>query len=113
MSAYAGEFLRAVGYCYVTVGLIGAGAIVYNLDKCTFSFMSDTPCKSPPAWPHQVAGGALMAYGLGFCVYSVIDAGHAAERANKRHARQRAAMAPFIAPGSATRGANVGLSLAW
>jgi hypothetical protein len=110
---YAGEYLRGIGYYYGTVGTIGLGAMTYVLDKCTFTFLSDTPCKSPPAWRHQVLGGAIIAYGVGVWVYSAIDAGHAAERANERHARRRTAIAPFVAPRAEAEGANVGLSVAW
>jgi hypothetical protein len=110
---YAGEYGRGLGYYYGTVGTIGMGAMTYVLDKCAFSFLSLEPCKSPPAWPHQVAGVAIVAYGAGVWVYSAIDAGHAAERANKRHARQHAAVSPFVAPRAGNGGANVGLSVAW
>ena len=110
---YAGEYLRGVGYYYGTVGTIGMGAMVFIVDKCTFTFLSDEPCKSPPAWPHQAAGIAIMAYGVGFWVHSAIDTGHAAERANERHARRTTAVSPFIAPAAEAGGANLGLSVAW
>jgi hypothetical protein len=110
---YAGEYWRGILYYEGTVATIGLGAMTYILDKCTFTFLNDKPCKSPPAWPHQVAGIAVMTYGVGFWVYSAIDAGRAAERTNQRHARRRAAISPFIAPRAASGGANVGLSLAW
>jgi hypothetical protein len=114
---YAGDYWRGLAYYEGTVATIGSGAMVYVLDKCAFSFLSDTPCKSPPAWRHQVAGIAIMACGVGVWVYGAIDAGHAAERANERYAEQRAqrksAIAPFIEPRSDAGGANVGLSVAW
>lgn len=110
---YAGEYWRGLAYYEGTIGILGSGAMVYVLDKCTFTFLSDTPCKSPPAWRHQVAGVAIMAYGVGVWVYSAIDAGRAAERANKRYAERRAAVTPFIGPQIDASGANVGLSFAW
>ena len=110
---YAGEYWHGVMYYEGTVAIIGLGAMTYVLDKCTFSFLSDKPCKSPPAWPHQVLGGAVMAYGVGVWIYSAIDAGHAAERANERHAGRRTGVSSFIAPGAQSGEANVGLSVAW
>lgn len=106
---YSGEYWNGIRYYYGTVGLLGTGAFVYVLDECTF----DTPCVSAPAWPHQVAGIAIMAVGVAFWVRSAIDAGHAAERANERHALDGASLSPFIAPGAGNTGANVGLSVAW
>lgn len=110
---YAGEYWNGIRYYYGTVSMLGAGAMVYIIDKCTFTFLDDKPCKSPPAWRHQAAGVAIMAVGVGVWVHSAIDAGHAAERANERHPRKRAAVSPFIAPRAEREGANVGLAVAW
>lgn len=110
---YAGEYWHGVMYYEGTVSIIGLGAMTFVLDKCTFSFLSDKPCKSPPAWPHQLLGGAVIAYGVGIWVYSAIDAGHAAERANERHALRTTAVSPFIAPRAESGGADIGLSVAW
>ena len=110
---YAGEYWNGLRYYYGTVAMLGAGTFVYVLDDCTSSFLDPKPCKPGPAWPHQAAGIAMVALGAGIWIRSAIDAGHAAERANERHARKRAVVSPFIAPGAEREGANVGLSLAW
>ena len=110
---YAGEYWHGIVYYEGTVALVGLGAMTYILDECTFSSLSDKPCTSQPAWPHQAAGVAIMACGVGFWVHSAIDAGHAAERANERHARGHVAISPFIVPRAEAGGANVGLSVAW
>jgi hypothetical protein len=111
---YAGEYVRGFLTYEATVGAIGMGTIVFILDKCTFTFLSATPCKSGPAWPHQVAGVALVGLGVWTWVSSARDASRAAERANDRHQMRSRTVTPIIEPFSGPANASkVGVSVHW
>jgi hypothetical protein len=94
---YAGEYLRGFGIYEATVSAIGVGAIAFIADRCMFSFLNTTPCKSGPQWPHQLVGVVLVGTGIWEWITSARDAPRAAERANANHLRHRATVAPTIA----------------
>ena len=108
---YAGEYLRGFLTYEATIGTIGLGVIAFIIDKCTFTFLSDTKCESGPAWPHQLLGVTLVGLGIWEWVSSARDAPHAAERANARHG---VGVTPFIAPFSGPAHASeIGVSVHW
>jgi hypothetical protein len=110
---YAGEYLRGYGYYLRTVGSAGAGVLVYNFNKCMFSFL-DTSCDPGPSWPAHVLGVALVGIGTVWWIRSAIDAPHAAERANMRHRRRHAQVTPLlVVPESPRSGTKLGVSIAW
>jgi hypothetical protein len=111
---YAGEYLSGILAYEGTVGGIGAGVLVFTVNRCTFSFLSMTRCDPGPEWPHQALGVAIVGLGIWEWVSSARDAAHAAERANARHDGRSAAVSPFIAPFSgAANASEVGVSLHW
>ena len=95
---YSGEYWQGFLNYEVTVAAIGGGVMVFIWDRCMFSFLSTTPCKSGAQWPHQVLGVALVGAGIWEWISSARDAAHAAERANDRHRRKTPAPAPIIQP---------------
>jgi hypothetical protein len=111
---YAGEYLRGILNYEFTVMSIGVGAMVFIVDKCTFSFLSATRCDPGPQWPHQVLGVAVVGVGIWNWVSSARDAARAAERANLRHTSKIPKAAPIIqAPTNARSGWRVGAEIRW
>ena len=111
---YAGEYVRGFLTYEATVGAIGTGTLVFIVDKCTFTFLNATPCQSGPAWPHQVAGVALVGLGIWTWVSSARDAARAAERANDRHQLRFRTVTPIIEPFSGPANASkAGVSVSW
>ena len=111
---YSGEYVRGFLTYEATVGAIGMGTIIFILDRCTFTFLNAEPCKSGPAWPHQVAGVAVVSMGIWMWVRSARDAPRAAERANDRHRLRTRTVAPIIEPFSGPANASkVGVSVHW
>jgi hypothetical protein len=111
---YSGEYLKGFVTYEETVGGIGAGILVFMVDKCTFSFLSYETCKPGPEWPHQLAGVALAGIGLWTWISSARDAPHAAERANARHKARTLTVTPIIEPLSGPRNrSQVGVSVLW
>jgi hypothetical protein len=111
---YAGEYLRGYGYYLATVGEVGAGVMVFIVDRCTFSFLSARSCDAGPQWPHQVLGIAMVGAGIWSWVLSARDAPRAAERANTRHGARTLLVRPIIGPGNQpTAGLHAGLNLSW
>ena len=95
---YAGEYVHGFFVYEGTVGGIGGGVIAFIWDRCMFSFLSTTPCKSGAQWPHQVLGVALVGAGIWEWISSARDAPHAAERANAKQLRHRSTATPIIQP---------------
>ena len=93
---YSGEYWRGFVTYGATVGAIGEGVMVYIWDRCTFSFLSTTPCKSGAQLPRHALGVAIVGLGIWEWISSARDAAHAAERANARHLRQRPTATPII-----------------
>jgi TM2 domain-containing membrane protein YozV len=111
---YAGEYLRGFLTYEATVGAIGAGTLVFLVDKCTFTFLSTTTCKPGAQWPHQVLGIAVVGLGVWEWISSARDAPRAAERANARHDARSSAVTPFVAPFSGPGNASqIGVSVHW
>jgi hypothetical protein len=111
---YAGEYVHGFLTYQATVGAIGFGTLVFIMDKCTFTFLSATPCKSGPAWPHQLAGVGLVGLGIWMWVSSARDAPRAAERANDRHQLRSRTVTPLIEPFAGPANASkVGVSVHW
>jgi hypothetical protein len=78
------------------------------------SFLNAEPCKSGPAWPHQVAGVAVVGMGIWMWVSSARDAPRAAERANDRHRLHTRTVTPIIEPFSGpTNSSKVGVLVHW
>jgi hypothetical protein len=95
---YAGEYWQGFLRYEGTVGGIGGGALMFLVNRCSFSFLSTTRCDPGPQWPHQVLGVALVGMGIWEWISSARDASHAAERANDRHRRKTRRSAPIIEP---------------
>ena len=93
---YAGEYVKGFFIYEAAVGGIGYGALTFMWDRCMLSFLSTTPCKSGPQWPHQVLGVALVGAGIWEWISSARDAPHAAERANAKQLRRRSTVTPAI-----------------
>jgi hypothetical protein len=109
---YSGEYWRGFVTYGATVGAIGEGVMVYIWDRCTFSFLSATPCKSGAQWPHQTIGVAIVGLGIWEWISSARDAAHAAERANAKHLRHRPTATPIIeAPVDSHSGWRVGTEI--
>jgi hypothetical protein len=81
---YACEFLRGLGYYFLTTTMIVAGTVWAGLD-CGVS--SNTCGRSDPA---------ALALGLGLWGWSIYDAGRAAERTNAK--RRRGQLSPILTP---------------
>jgi hypothetical protein len=111
---YAGEYLRGFLTYEATIGAIGAGTLVFLVNKCTFTFLSTTTCKAGPEWPHQALGIAVVGIGIWEWISSARDAPRAAERANARHDARSSSVTPFVAPFSGPANASqIGVSLHW
>lgn len=111
---YAGEYVRGFVAYEVTVGAVGLGTMIFILDKCTFTFLNAEPCKSGPAWPHQLAGITVVGMGIWMWVSTARDAPRAAERANERHRTRSRTVTPVIEPFSGpANSSKVGVSLRW
>jgi hypothetical protein len=95
---YSGEYWQGFLRYEGTVGAIGGGVLTFIWDRCMLSFLSTTPCKSGPQWPHQVLGVAFVGAGIWEWISSARDAPHAAERANAKHLRHRSTTTPIIEP---------------
>lgn len=111
---YATEYGRGVALYFGTVSTIGMGALAYVIDACTFAFSNPTQCHPGPQWPHRTVGVIAMGAGVGMWIYSSIDAPRAARRANERHRRRTASIAPLIEPRRGARGGvNAGIAIPW
>ena len=111
---YAGEYLRGYGYYLATVGAVGMGAMVFIVDRCTFSFLSTTACDPGPQWPHQTLGIAMVGAGIWTWISSARDASRAAQRANTRHEQRALLVKPLLEPpNEPNAGLRAGLSLTW
>lgn len=111
---YAGEYLRGYGYYLATVGGVGAGVMVFTIDRCTFSFLSASSCDPGPQWPHQALGIAMVGAGIWSWVSSARDATRAAQRANARHEARTLLLKPVIGPGNEPKARlHAGLNLSW
>ena len=95
---YSGEYWHGFLNYEATVGGIGLGVMTFIWDRCMFSFLSTTPCRSGPQWPHQTLGVALVGLGIWEWIASARDAPHAAERANAKHLHRRSTATPIIQP---------------
>lgn len=111
---YSTEYLKGLGIYTGTVSLIGFGALVYEIDRCTFAFLNPESCNPGPQWPHRTLGAVMIAAGVGAWVVSAIDAPRAARRANARHGFRTAQWSPLVEPrldGKAAVG--LGLAASW
>ena len=109
---YAGEYLKGFLTYEGTVSTIGLGVMTYIVDNCMFAFTE--PCRSWPAWPHQVLGVAVIGVGVWEWISSARDAPRAAARANERHRRRLETISPIIDPFSGPANASqIGVSVRW
>ena len=109
---YATEYRRGAALYFGTVSTIGLGALSYVIDACTFTFT--TQCDPGPQWPHRTVGVIAIGAGVGMWIYSSIDAPRAARRANERHRRRKASIAPLVEPRRGARGGvNAGIGIQW
>lgn len=110
---YSGEYLRGYVAWVATLGGVGMGPVIFQMNRCSFAFL-DPSCKPGPTWPYKVLGAYMTLGGLWTWYSSARDAPHAAERANARHAREQIKIAPILdhsgANGSKWRS---GLSVSW
>ena len=111
---YAGEYLRGYATWVATIGGIGMGPVVYDLDRCTFAFLNASKCDPGPKWPSHLLGAFMVGAGVWTWFSTARDAPHAAERANKRHQSRSLKMAPLVEP-SAEPGPNLraGIAIRW
>jgi hypothetical protein len=109
---YAGEYLRGFLYYERTVASVGAGVLVYNLDRC-ITRLFDVDCDPGDPWAFRAAGILLVGLGAVSWVASVIDAPRAAERANERHRERQASAAPYLHVGGDPPTVRAGLRVAW
>jgi hypothetical protein len=111
---YAGEYVRGFLTYEATVATIGLGTLVFISDRCMFTFLNAEPCESGPAWPHQLAGVAIVGVGIWSWISSARDAPRAAERANERRRLRSLTVTPIIDPFSGPANASkVGVSIHW
>lgn len=111
---YVGEYLRGFLTYEGTIAGIGLGAMVFIVDKCTFTFLSATHCDPGSQWPHQLLGVVLVGTGIWEWISSARDAPHAAERANAKHRRKTPEATPIIqGPADAHSGWRVGAEIHW
>lgn len=111
---YSTEYLRGVGILYGTASLIEGGALVYDIDRCTFDFFNPEHCDPGPQWPHRTLGTLLIAGGVAAWVVSAIDAPRAARRANSRHGFRSAQWSPIVEPRLDGKPVlNLGLAATW
>jgi hypothetical protein len=109
---YASEYLRGYFTLVATGGGLAMGPLVFQMDNCTFAFLS--ACNPRPNWPYKLVG-AYMVVGAAWTWYSTArDAPHAAERANLRHGSRTANVAPIIEPSPTAPGQwNAGVMVRW
>jgi hypothetical protein len=100
---YSGEYWQGFLRYEATLGGIGGGALMFLVNRCSFSFLSAKRCDPGPQWPHQVFGAALVVGGIWEWISSARDAPHAAERANERHRRKTRRSMPIIEPPTDSR----------
>lgn len=111
---YAGEYWRGYLGWVTTIGGIGMGAIVYNVDRCTFNFLSGTQCDPGPRWPNRLLGAFMVGAGVWTWISTARDAPHAAERANARHGSRRLKLAPLVEPAFAPHPTlRLGVGVRW
>jgi hypothetical protein len=111
---YAGEYVRGFLRYEATVGSLGLGTLLFIYDRCMLTFLNAEPCESGPAWPHQLAGIAVVGVGIWSWISSARDAPRAAERANERHRLRSRTVTPIIDPFAGPEGgAKVGVSVHW
>ena len=111
---YAGEYLRGYATWITTVVGIGMGPVIYDLDRCTFAFLSASKCNPGPKWPSHLLGAFMVGGGVWAWVSTARDAPHAAERANKRHQSRSLKAVPLVEP-SADPDPNLraGIAIRW
>jgi hypothetical protein len=95
---YAGEYLRGYSTWVVTVFGIGMGPVVYDLDSCTFAFLSLSECNPGPKWPYRMVGALMVGSAVWKWISTARDAPHAAERANERHRLRSLRVSPLVIP---------------
>jgi hypothetical protein len=111
---YAGEYWRGFLNYEFTVMTLGAGVLVFIVDKCTFTFLSTERCDRGPQWPHQALGVATVGLGFWQWVSSAREAAHAAERANEKHRRKMARAKPLLeAPVGSHGNWRAGIEIPW
>jgi hypothetical protein len=115
---YAGEYLRGIGFYFMTVSAIGSGAMTYILDRCTFDFSGT--CNPGPSWPHRALGIAEVAAGVSAWTISALDAHRAVDRRlTRRRSRilRRVGITElrplFAPPGSISGAFEVGVHGTW
>ena len=111
---YAGEYFRGYATWVASVGGIGMGPVVYDLDRCTFAFLNTSKCNPGPKWPSHLLGAFMVGAGLWTWISTARDAPHAAERANKRHQSKSLNVVPLVEP-SAEAGPSLraGIAIRW
>ena len=95
---YAGEYLRGYMTWVVTVGGIGMGSVVYDLDRCSFAFLGGSECNPGSKWPNRLLGAFMVGAGVWTWISTARDAPRAAERANERHQSRRLKVTPLVEP---------------
>lgn len=110
---YAGEYLRGYLTWVVTIGGIGMGPVIFQMNRCTFALFNPS-CKPGPQWPYQLEGSILVVGGIWTWIASARDASHAAERANLRHSSRKPTLTPVVEPSRTGTGQwNAGVTISW
>jgi hypothetical protein len=110
---YSGEYLRGYAAWVATIGGVGLGPLVFQMNRCSLALFA-LDCKPGPTWPYKALGAYMTVMGLWTWYSTARDAPHAAERANARHARSQIKVAPTLDHSGASGGEwRGGLSVSW
>lgn len=116
---YAGEWKEGLRAYFGTVGAVGAGGMTILLGELQGCGPLDLTCKPHGSvWPTRIAGGAMIATGIGFWGYEAVQAGRIVRRKNAKKiaAARRAALTdvqPLVAPTPDNRGITLGFRATW
>lgn len=109
---YSGEYWRGYLTWVGTIGGVGLGPVIFQLNSCVFALFSG--CKPGPTWPYKLWGTYLTGMGLWIWYSSARDAPHAAQRANERHERDKLRITPVLDHAGVTGSEwRSGLSVSW
>lgn len=117
--AYAGQWGRAVGTYFGTIGLTAIGTGLIFIDRCTFTFADAGRCNPGRVWPAQTLGVVAVGAGLFWWGYAAVDAGRIVRRDNADRLAGAArstfgSVIPTMSPPDASGAPwHAGLRVAW
>jgi hypothetical protein len=111
---YAGEYVKGYFTLVATGGGLALGPIIFQMNNCTYAFVSLRDCTIRPNWGYRLVGTWLVGGAAWLWYWTAWDAPHAAERANLRHGSRTGSVAPIIEPSPTVRGQwNAGVMVRW